>query len=89
MNEKCPDFVFFSISCFSTAISQLEGSSVPHGLTLQLGDLVEITQICEGKNPKILSDFFAGSLCVCAPTWFSSVYRKDGRMSTVNTTEKR
>jgi hypothetical protein len=64
MNEKCPDFVFFSISCFSTAISQLEGSSVPHGLTLQLGDLVEITQICEGKNPKF-SRIFSPAAFVC------------------------
>ncbi len=80
--------MFFFLFLVSTAISQLEGSSVPHGLTLQLGDLVEITQICEGKNPKILSDFCAGSLCVCAHM-VSSVYRKDGRTSTVNTTKEK
>jgi hypothetical protein len=49
MNEK-----FLNVCSFpflvSTAISQLKGASIPHGLTLQLGDLVEITQICEGKK---------------------------------------
>ena len=43
-------FIYFFNFLVSTAISQLEGSSIRHGLTLQLGDLVEITQICEGKD---------------------------------------
>lgn len=38
---------YVSEKTIGVAISHLDGASIPHGLTLQLGDLVEITQICE------------------------------------------
>lgn len=35
---------------FLTVICRFEGSNVPHGLVLNLGDLVEITQDCQGNH---------------------------------------
>lgn len=47
-----------SYFCFPIAISQFEGAAVPHGLTLHLGDLVEITQTCQGK--KLFTQLLSG-----------------------------